>query len=136
MHRSRLTGALFDVPAEVFEAETAFWAGALGSQPRPEDGSEYAHLNGLSAGLEVMVQRIGGGDPARVHVDIETDDVDAEVQRLEALGATRVRAVKTWWIMRDPAGLLFCVVRVQSPAEFAAHARMWGGPGSDPDTTP
>jgi hypothetical protein len=137
MHRSRLTGALFDVPAEVFEAETAFWSGALGRPPRPDqDGSEYAHLNGLFAGLEIMVQRTGGGDPARVHVDIETDDVEAEVRRLEELGATRVRAVKTWWIMRDPAGLLFCVVRVQSPPEFAAHARRWGGSGSGPDPTP
>jgi hypothetical protein len=60
-----------------------------------------------------------------VHLDIETDDVEAEVRRLEALGATRVEVVKTWQIMRDPAGLVFCVVRVQSPAEFAAHATTW-----------
>jgi len=44
---------------------------------------------------------------------------------LEALGATRVQPVRTWWIMKDPAGLLFCVVRVQSPDEFADHAKTW-----------
>jgi hypothetical protein len=143
MHRSRLTGALFDVPPDVFDAETAFWSGALGSAPRSDaDGSEYAHLDGLFSGLEIMVQRTGDGDgdgdgdPARVHVDIETDDVEAEVRRLEGLGAVRVRAVKSWWIMRDPAGLLFCVVRVQSPAEFAAHALRWDGPGPGSDEEP
>jgi hypothetical protein len=72
-----------------------------------------------------MVQRIGDEAPARVHLDVETDIVEAEVCRLEKLGATRVEAVKSWWVMRDPAGLLFCVVRVQSPAAFEAHATTW-----------
>src|ERR1035437_3330037 len=106
MHRSRLTGALFDVADDVFAAETSFWSGALGSPPKPnEDDDDYEFLEGLFSGLQVMVQRIGVGAPARVHLDIETDDVEAEVQRLERLGAVKVNAVETWWIMRDPAGL-------------------------------
>lgn len=125
MHRSRLTAALFDVPSASFAAETAFWESALGTSAERED-PEYAELNGRFAGLQVMVQQTGDATPARVHLDIETDDVDAEVRRLESLGATRVRAVKSWWVMRDPAGLLFCVVRIQSPAEFEAHATTWG----------
>ena len=126
MHRSRLTGALFDVPAGAFAAEATFWSGALGSQSKPVDGNpEYVHLEDLFSGLEVMVQKIGDGAPARVHLDVETDDVEAEVGRLERLGATRVQFVKTWWIMRDPAGLLFCVVRVQAPEEFEARATKW-----------
>jgi hypothetical protein len=47
------------------------------------------------------------------------------VQRLEALGATRCEQVKTWWVMADPAGLLFCVVRVQQPELFEAGAVSW-----------
>jgi len=126
MHRSRLTAALFDVSAADFDAEAAFWTGALGRPAGAIGGNpEYAELEGLSSGLQIMVQRVGGGAGARVHLDIESDDVEAEVQRLERLGATRVQAVKTWVIMRDPAGLLFCVVRVQSPAEFEAHATTW-----------
>ena len=70
-----------------------------------------------------MVQRVDA--PARYHLDIETDDVDAEVDRLEALGAERVEKIETWWVMRDPAGLLFCVIRVQDPATFEVHARAW-----------
>jgi hypothetical protein len=127
MHRSRLTGVLFDVPPSVADAEIAFWSGALGGPQRTDaEESEYVHLEGLFSGLEVMVQRVGDDAPARIHLDIETDDVEAEVARLEDLGATKVRAVKTWWIMRDPAGLLFCVVQVQSPEEFKVHATTWG----------
>lgn len=126
MHRSRLTGLLFDVPDEVSTAETSFWSAALGRSPTPnEDGDDYEFFEGLFSGLQLMTQRIGGGASARVHVDIETDDVEAEVQRLERLGAVRVEAVESWWIMRDPAGLLFCVVRVQSPEEFARSAITW-----------
>jgi hypothetical protein len=75
-------------------------------------------------GLTFMVQRVGA--EARLHLDIETDDVEAEVVRLEALGAERVRPVETWWVMRDPAGLLFCVVRVQNPDAFERQATTWG----------
>jgi Glyoxalase-like domain len=126
VHRSRLTGALFDVPGGVFAAETAFWSGALGMDPEIDgDDDDYACLKGLTSGLGVMVQRIGSGTPARVHLDIETDDVEAEVQRLEGLGAERVEAIKSWWVMRDPAGLHFCVVRVQAPEEFASRATAW-----------
>ena len=45
-----------------------------------------------------------------MHLDIHTDDLDAEVARLEKLGAERVQQVHGWWVMRDPAGLLFCVL--------------------------
>jgi hypothetical protein len=45
-----------------------------------------------------------------VHIDIHTDDPAAEVARLEDLGAERVLQVHSWWVLRDPAGLLFCVI--------------------------
>jgi hypothetical protein len=74
-------------------------------------------------GFQFMVQRVDA--PARIHLDIETDDIDAEVERLEALGAERVEKIESWWVMRDPAGVLFCVVRVQDPDAFASDARTW-----------
>jgi len=126
VHRSRLTAALFDVAAGDFDAEADFWAAALGLAARrdPVD-PDYVEFEGTSSGLELMVQRVGDGTAPRVHLDIETDDVEAEVQRLEALGATRREQVKTWWVMADPAGLLFCVVRVQQPELFEAGAVTW-----------
>jgi hypothetical protein len=59
-----------------------------------------------------------------VHLDIEADDIEAEVQRLEALGAQRVRQVHGWWVMQAPTGQRFCVVRVQR-AGFAETANRW-----------
>ena len=124
MHRSRLTAALADVPPDLFAPETTFWSGALGRPAETvESNPEYADLGEVFPGMGFMVQSVGAS--ARVHLDIETDDVEAEVQRLESLGATRVEPVKSWWVMRDPAGLLFCVVRVQLPEAFAAHAHTW-----------
>ena len=52
-----------------------------------------------------------GKHEARVHLDIETDDIEAEVARLEALGAKRVQHVRNrWWVMEAPTGHRFCVV--------------------------
>src|SRR5688572_17933503 len=92
-HRSRLVAIGIDVPADVHEQTAAFWAGALGATATPDEDGTYAHLEGVERPI-VFVQRLGDG-PARLHVDVETDDVPAEVARLEALGATRVRAVST-----------------------------------------
>jgi hypothetical protein len=124
MHRSRLTCALVDVPPAFFEPETAFWSGALGRPAETDEHNpEYADVGEVFPGMQFMVQSVGAS--ARVHLDIETDDVEAEVQRLETLGATRVERIKTWWVMHDPAGLLFCVVRVQLPDAFEAQAHTW-----------
>ena len=40
-----------------------------------------------------------------------SDDVEAEVRRLEALGARRIRQVQSWWVMEAPTGQRFCVVQ-------------------------
>ena len=73
------------------------------------------------------MQRTGEGTPPRWHVDIESDDVEAEVTRLEALGATRHRYVEDgrFWQMLDPAGLVFCVVGIQTGEEFERYAVTW-----------
>jgi hypothetical protein len=124
MHRSKLNAALVDVPAEVYEAEVAFWSGVTGRTPEHDpDNPEYADFGQVVPGMQFMVQKVGA--PARVHLDVETDDVEAEVRRLEALGAQRVAPVKSWGVMRDPAGLLFCVVRVQTGNVFGAQATTW-----------
>jgi hypothetical protein len=124
MHRSRLTAALIDVSPEDYDRETSFWSAALGAPVDPDtQDPDYAELGEVLPGLIVMVQRVGA--PARVHLDIETDDVEAEVARLEAIGASRVQQVKSWWVMRDPAQLLFCVVRVQNPEAFERDAKTW-----------
>lgn len=124
-HRSRLTAVLVDVPGSDHDAATAFWSRALGHEAKRLDKHpEYAFLGQVTPGIEFMVQSTGDASP-RVHFDIESDDVDAEVARLTALGAVEVERVHSWVIMRDPAGTTFCVVRVQVPESFEQHATSW-----------
>ncbi len=107
----RLAGLFFDVPASDEGGEVSFWTEVFGAEARNDgDGDEYTALvGGHGAPFPVEVQRLGTGD-ARLHVDVESDDVDADADRLEALGATRVEKISSWWVMRDPAGLTFCIV--------------------------
>jgi hypothetical protein len=76
------------------------------------EGDRYERLDATVRDLHVEVQRVD--HPSRVHLDIETDDLDAEVARLEALGARRIGQVETWWVMEAPTGQRFCVVRHRS----------------------
>ena len=110
VHHSRLHKVVVDVPDVDHDQELIFWQSALG-QPltRNEHLSEYHGALLQFPDLGFLVQRLEDG-PARVHLDIHTDDLEAEVTRLEALGAVRVRMVSFWWVMRDPAGLPFCVI--------------------------
>lgn len=70
------------------------------------------------------MQRLGEGT-ARIHLDIYTDDLDAEVQRLEHLDAQRVEQARTWWVMRDPVGLLFCVIPEPDGTLDDSNSRRW-----------
>src|SRR5262249_30418631 len=84
--------------------------------------SPYVTLEGGAGGLQLYLQEVH--DASRIHLDIETDNVEAEVQRLEQLGARRKASIQTWWVMEDPCGHLFCVVPEHSEA-FAAQAHVW-----------
>ncbi|SFO75454.1 hypothetical protein SAMN05660464_0981 [Geodermatophilus dictyosporus] len=125
-HRSRLAVLLLDLPPAHHAAGTAFWAGATGrtAAPDPADDS-WASLGSLAGGLHLEVQRTGEGTPPRWHVDVETDDVPAEVARLETLGARRLADMGSFWQMTDPAGLVFCVVGVQTGEAFERYAVAW-----------
>ena len=124
-HRSRLTAVLIDVPSADHDTETAFWSQALGHEgKRLHNHPEYSFLGQVTPGIEFMVQATGEPAP-RVHIDIESDDIDAEVERLKNLGAIEVERVHSWVIMRDPAGIAFCVVKVQVQDMFDQHATTW-----------
>jgi hypothetical protein len=115
-HRSRLATLVIDSEASLRERAVQFWAGAFGRARRADDDptARYAHLE-TPAGptLDVILQATTPGHVG-VHFDIETDDVAAEVARLERLGAERLRFVDDWWVMKAPSGQVFCVIPVQS----------------------
>jgi len=122
MHRSRIGVILIDHPEELYDAGLAFWAGVQGVAPTPEpDDPDYAGLGRIGSAL-VWGQRTGSGTPPRVHLDIESDDVPAEVARVIGLGAKVVEEKKGWTILEDPAGVVFCVVPVQDQEAFDRDA--------------
>ncbi|MGF1611043.1 MAG: VOC family protein [Kiloniellales bacterium] len=125
MHRSRLGGLIIDCRTDDLEAAARFWGAALGLKVRPSDAPEdsgYVVFEREGDELDIEVQRVD--HESRVHLDIETDDVEAEVRRLEGLGARRVRQIRDWWVLEAPTGQRFCVVKVQR-ADFAEKANRW-----------
>ncbi len=125
MHRSRLAGFIIDCETPDLDAAATFWGGALGMPSLGEDGPVYRRLDASARDLVIEVQQVD--HPSRVHLDLESDDVEAEVRRLEGLGARRVAQVPTWWVMEAPTGQRFCVVR--------AKGDLAGRPGTRPRTS-
>lgn len=125
MHRSRIGVVLIDHPEDVHDRSREFWGAALGVTPEVEEDNEYSHLGRLGGSVALEIQRTGAGTPPRVHLDIETDDVPAEVSRVVGLGASVVEERDGYTILRDPGGSLFCVVPVQTGAEFDKYAVNW-----------
>jgi hypothetical protein len=124
VHRSRIGVVLVDHPAESHDAAVTFWSGARGGGD-PHTEEPYTTLPALPGGVELALQRLGGGDAARIHLDIETDDVTAEVSRLVGLGASVRERREEHAVLADPGGVVFCVVPVQTGEHFTAHATTW-----------
>ena len=125
MHKSRLSGFIIDCDTDDLDAAAAFWGAALGAPPRQHtDPAEslYVHLEVAKGEPYVEVQKVS--HPSRVHIDIESDDIEAEVDRLEKLGARRVADIRNWVVMEAPTGQRFCVVPVVR-AGFEENATAW-----------
>ena len=124
-HRSQLAGFIIDCRTDDLDEAAAFWSQALGmkaeTDPDPEE-SAYRRLKNHPGDVHVEVQAVE--HESRVHIDIETDDLEAEVRRLETLGARRMEMIERWWVMEAPGGHVFCVVPIQSD-DFPADANQW-----------
>jgi catechol 2,3-dioxygenase-like lactoylglutathione lyase family enzyme len=109
--RLRLSGAFVDVPKADHQRAVAFWTAALGKEPEVSDTfPDYAQYDDVTPGLYFMVQATGD-ETRRVHLDFDSDDRDADVERLKALGATELSRSHHWVVMQDPAGVTFCIVQ-------------------------
>lgn len=125
MHKSRLAGFIIDCRTDDVHGAARFWSAALGLQARAlpaEEGEKYVRLVDPREQLHIEVQAVSHA--SRVHLDIESDDVDAEVERLLGHGATIVQRVHTWVVMEAPTGQRFCVVRAKGE-RFDAEANRW-----------
>jgi predicted enzyme related to lactoylglutathione lyase len=134
-HRSRLCHFVIDV--DDLDQAVTFWSAALDATE--ESLSEksrhiYRRLRLPDADIRVLLQRTDDEKVSkeRMHLDLETDDVQAEVRRLEALGATRWDHQRErghdFWVMRDPWGNEFCVLQTEFP-KLLARRRPWSSAG-------
>ncbi|HYM47614.1 MAG TPA: VOC family protein [Burkholderiaceae bacterium] len=126
MHKSKLVTAVIDCQTGDLTEAARFWSAALGRKlDSPDDPAteKYVSLGTGKEELIVLLQKVPHA--SRVHLDIETDDIEAEVTRLEALGAWRIEKIKTWWVMEAPTGHRFCVVRPQRDGKMPADANEW-----------
>ncbi|HKT32575.1 MAG TPA: VOC family protein [Gammaproteobacteria bacterium] len=125
MHHSRLCAVLIDCKTDDLDSATGFWSAALGRPvdlKHPGSRGNYRMLETPPDEPIVEIQKVQ--HDSRVHLDIETDDIEAEVARLTRLGASEVQRIKTWVVMQAPTGQRFCVVRVQRPG-FPKNANRW-----------
>jgi predicted enzyme related to lactoylglutathione lyase len=125
MHHSRLCAVLIDCQTSDLDEAARFWAAALGRPVdlnHPSSRGNYRMLETPPDEPIVEIQRVD--HESRVHIDIETDDIPAEVARLEKLDAKVVARFERWVVMRAPTGQHFCVVRVQRP-DFPKNANRW-----------
>ena len=125
MHHSRLCALLIDCNVPDIDEAARFWALALGrpvDRDHPGTRGNYRMLETPEDEPIVQIQRVE--HPSRVHLDIETDDIPAEVARLERHGARVVNRLERWVVMEAPSGQRFCVVRIQRPG-FPKNANRW-----------
>jgi hypothetical protein len=125
MHRSRVYALLIDTPAAGAASAAAFWSAALGATAREVPAEpQFTVLDEALPGLAAVVQAVD--DAPRFHLDIETDDVEAETARLLGLGAVQVTQWLECRVLRAPGGHLLCVIPVHSdPGAFKAQATTW-----------
>jgi len=125
MHRSRLGNIIIDCNVSDLDEASEFWSQALGLEPEDPDqvkNDRYRILQGPADQPKVLVQHVD--HESRIHIDIETDDIDAEVKRLEKLGAVRETQSNGWWVLRTPSGQKICVVSPQRE-DFSNNATRW-----------
>jgi predicted enzyme related to lactoylglutathione lyase len=130
-HRSRVCHFVIDY--DDLDRAVAFWSAALDATEEPlseQSRHIYRELRLPDAEIRVLLQRTNDVKVSkeRMHLDLETDDVEAEVQRLEALGTTRWDHQQErgydFWVLRDPFGNEFCVLQTEFP-ELLARRRPW-----------
>jgi predicted enzyme related to lactoylglutathione lyase len=103
-----------------------FWTAVLGYvEAGPNTGPYQTLLPADGHGIEVLLQRTADAKRGknRVHLDLRTQDLDAEVDRVTALGATAVTSSPivedgwTWHLLADPDGNEFCVLQPPKTTE-------------------
>lgn len=124
MHKSRLAALVIDSKVDDIEQAKQFWQSALGYPCLEADEAwqdRYAQLETPNNQPHILIQKVT--HPSRVHLDIETDNIEAEVKRLTKLGAKVIKVMPRWTVMQAPSGHNFCVVQPQR-GDFASDEQV------------
>jgi len=125
MHKSRLGALIIDCQSDDLRGDAKFWSAAFGQEAESADEQvdpKYVRLGHDSPDVQILLQQVD--HPSRVHLDIETDDIDAEVERLQRIGATLVERRPKWVVLEAPSGHRFCVIGPMRQG-FAENANHW-----------
>ncbi len=121
-HRSRVCQFVIDVSD--LDQGVEFWTAALdGVEEETSETSReiYRRIRLPDSEIRILLQKTGDRkiSKERMHIDLETDNVEAEVERLEALGAVRWDHLQErgfdFWVLQDPWGNEFCVLQEEFP---------------------
>jgi predicted enzyme related to lactoylglutathione lyase len=125
MHHSRFSTVIIDCQTEDAAQAAQFWSQAFGRQAAEANPKNPNYVALAMKPGEILCQVQAVAHESRVHLDIETDNIDAEVKRLVGLGAKEVER-KTWGgvVMQAPTGQRFCVGRPKTK-DFPAGANRW-----------
>ena len=134
MHRSRVCQFVIDVSD--LDQGVAFWTAALDAEEEKTSEASrniYRRIRLPDSEIRILLQKTGDRKTSkeRMHIDLETDNVEAEVERLEKLGAIRWDHQQErgfdFWVLQDPWGNEFCVLQEEFP-ELLARRRHWSAP--------
>lgn len=131
MHRSRICQFVIDVSD--LDRGAAFWTAALDAVE--EETSEtsrqiYRRIRLPDSQIRILLQKTDDfkTSKSRMHIDVETDNVEDEVKRLEALGAVRWDHQQErgfdFWVLQDPWGNEFCVLQEEF-SKLLARRKPW-----------
>jgi predicted enzyme related to lactoylglutathione lyase len=124
MHHSRFCTVIIDCQTKDLASAAKFWSQAFGRSLQEGNPENSTYVGLVMKPGEILCEVQTVPHESRAHLDIETDDIEAEVKRLVALGAKEVERIKTWVVMQAPTGQKFCVVRPQTK-DFPANANRW-----------
>ena len=125
MHKSKLGCLVIDCQTDDLDQAAEFWSKALGNDIVQRDdlgGDLYRGLVTDPSQPRILVQKVD--HPSRVHLDIDSDNVEMEVERLIKLGATKIEYINDWCVMEAPSGHRFCIVKSKHPG-FDDNAKSW-----------
>ncbi|MGX0877764.1 hypothetical protein ACSSV4_002457 [Roseovarius sp. MBR-154] len=110
-HKSRISVVCIDCKTEDLTGAAEFWSAMLGKKGEIDERGKYVQFDGHTGHPKVLLQAVDHAP--RVHLDIETDDKEAECARLKSLGATEIDRIRSWIVMEAPTGHRFCLVGPQ-----------------------